>query len=161
VTSSTKGIATPSAFALEYTSLAVDPLAIKRSPSKATYRPKYFSRFSCNHLSDFAEPVASACEPFLSPLDVPFSSSHQRILSCSGAGSCSIDLMIWSKLKLMSEFYHRHFSPVDLRKQEKQPIGRLHYCGKLLYKLRITWSRLPELNRRPSNYESDQREKSK
>jgi hypothetical protein len=34
-------------------------------------------------------------------------------------------------------------------------MGRLHYCAKLLYKLRVTWSRLPELNRRPSNYESD------
>ena len=34
-------------------------------------------------------------------------------------------------------------------------MGRLHYCAGLLYNLRVIWSRLPELNRRPSNYESD------
>src|SRR5437868_10156551 len=76
VTISTKGISTPSAFALEYTSLAVDPLAIKRSPSRATHCPEYFSRFSSNQLSDFAERLACACEVSVSPLDVPFSSSH-------------------------------------------------------------------------------------
>src|SRR5829696_1336852 len=104
VTSSTKGIATASAFALEYTSLAVDPLAIKRSPSSATQCPEYFSRFSCNHLSDFAERLACACESCPSPFVAPLSSSHRRILSCSAAGSCSIDLMIWSKLGIMLEF---------------------------------------------------------
>src|SRR5215213_4545362 len=104
VTSSTNGISMPSAFALEYTSLAVGPLAIKRSPSRATHCPEYFSRFSCNHLSDLAERSAFACGPSSSPLDVPFSSNHRRIFSCSAAGSCSIDFMIWSKL--MFQFYH-------------------------------------------------------
>jgi hypothetical protein len=37
VTSSTNGISIPAAFALEYTSLADDPLAIKQSPSSATH----------------------------------------------------------------------------------------------------------------------------
>ena len=109
VTSSTNGISTPSALALEYTSLAVDPLAIKRSPSRATHCPEYFSWFSCNHLSDCADRLACACELSASPMDVPFSSSHRRILSCSDAGSCSIDLMIWSKLGFMLEFYHSPF----------------------------------------------------
>src|SRR6185295_214930 len=61
VTSSTNGISTPSALALEYTSLAVGPLAIKRSPSRATHCPAYFSRFSYNHLNDFAERSEFAC----------------------------------------------------------------------------------------------------
>ena len=106
VTSSTNGISTPSAFALEYTSFAVGPLAIKRSPSNATHCPEYFSRFSSNHLSDFAERLACGCEAFLSRFGVPFSSSHRRILSWSGADSCSIDLMIWSKLRLILGCYH-------------------------------------------------------
>ena len=109
VTSSTNGISKPSAFALEYTSLAVGPLAIKRSPSSATHWPEYLSRFSCNHLSDFAERLACAYEPCPSPFVAPLSSSHRRIFSCSAAGSCSMDLMIWSKLGIMPEFYHRAF----------------------------------------------------
>src|ERR1041385_4048537 len=102
ITSSTKGISMPWAFALEYTSLAVGPLAIKRSPSSATHWPEYLSRFSRNHLSDFSERLACACEPWPSPF-VPLSSSHRRIFSCSAAGSCSMDLMIWSRLGIMPE----------------------------------------------------------
>src|ERR1051325_963203 len=111
VTSSTNGISMPSAFALEYTSLAVGPLAIKRSPSSATHWPEYLSRFSCNHLSDFSERLVCACEPWPSPFVAPLSSSHRRIFSCSAAGSCSMDLMIWSRLGIMPEFYHRTLWP--------------------------------------------------
>src|SRR5688500_3155218 len=99
VTSSTNGISMPSAFALEYTSLAVDPLAINRSPSSATHWPEYLSRFSCNHLSDFSKRLACACDPWPSPFVAPLFSSHRRIFSCSAAGSCSMDLMIWSRLE--------------------------------------------------------------
>ena len=38
---------------------------------------------------------------------------------------------------------------------------RLHYCAGLLYKLRVTWSRLPELNRLPSNYEQTNEERAR
>lgn len=109
VTSSTNGISTPSAYALEYTSFAVGPLAIKRSLSRATHCPAYLSRFSCSHLSDFAERSEFACEVSPSPLEEVFSSSHRRIRSWSSAESCLIDLRIWSKPKFMVEFYHRPF----------------------------------------------------
>jgi hypothetical protein len=46
----------------------------------------------------FAKRLTCACEPCPSPCVTPLSSSHRRILSCSLDDSCSIDLMIWSKL---------------------------------------------------------------